>query len=117
VDEFESQILAEINQIKEQAQESVAELADQVFHAAQDLVSSPSVMKGEKTLGVKTGRLKRSLKQRVVQTPDGPIIEIFFDTTVAPHAKFVIQGTRKIKPHPILEIAASRVKDEEDLLT
>lgn len=114
--EFLKEVQAEIERVKDAASREAQDLADRVLREAQRLVSQKSVRDSESTLGVKTGRLRQALRKRMVQLPDGTIeFEIYFDATVAPHAKYVIQGTRYIKPHPILDIAADRVGGDDNL--
>jgi HK97 gp10 family phage protein len=114
--DFLSEVMAEISLVKEEAEKVADRVADKIVSEAQKLLSSSSITKSETTLGVKTGRLRQSLKKRVVRDAAGElVVEVYFDEKTAPHAKFVIQGTRHIKPHPILEAATVAAENEENL--
>jgi len=108
-----TEVRREITEARKEVEVEARRVADEILENARTLVSTRGVLKGETELGVKTGRLRRALKQRVVRDENGDLhVEVFFDETIAPHAKFVIQGTRKIKPHPILETAAVKAGEQ-----
>lgn len=112
--QFLKEMQAEIDEVKRLASKDADDIASQVLQEARRLCSRRSVRNSEETLGVKTGRLRQSLRKRMIQMPDGSVeVEVYFDPGVAPHAKWVIQGTRQIKPHPILEEAAMNVDSED----
>ncbi len=112
--DFLGELTGELEEARREVEVEAERVADAILSAAQDLVSRKGVLKSETELGVKTGRLRRSLKKRTVRNLDGEYqVEVYFDEKIAPHAKFVIQGTRKIKPHPILEAAAVKVENED----
>lgn len=113
---FEAVIREEMERAKTQARERVNEVARKIYDEAERLLSQPSLKHSEVTLGVKTGRLRRALKFRLEQGADGIEIRMWFDEAVAPHAKFVISGTRKIKPHPIFEQALAKVLGDDYVL-
>lgn len=112
--DFLKEIQAELEQVKQDANREGQRVADLVYENALEKLSQRSIKNAEEALGVKTGRLKQSLKRRVVVDPmTGEVsFEVYFDSNVAPHAKWVIQGTRKMKPHPILENAVSSIEEE-----
>lgn len=113
---FEAVIRKEMERAKTQVQEQVNEVVQRLYTEAEKLLSQPSLKRSEVTLGVKTGRLRRALKFRLEQSADGIEIRMWFDEAVAPHAKFVINGTRKIKPHPIFEQALAKVLGDDYVL-
>lgn len=117
--QFLQEVLSEIQQVERLAEREAEELAEKVLQEAKRLCSQRSVRNSESSLGVKTGRLRQSLRVRpCIHLPDGHteyVIE--FDEKIAPHAKYVIHGTRKIKPHSILEAAVVNVgKDDWEML-
>lgn len=114
--DFESIIRQEVERAKADVRAQADEILSQIYNEAERLVSQPSVKASELTLGVKTGRLKQSIKFTLTQTDGGIEIQMWFDTNIAPHAKFVIDGTRYIKPHPILDEAVLKVLGDDYLL-
>lgn len=113
---FEAIIREEIERAKTQVREQVNEVVQRIYNEAEKLLCQPSLKHSEVTLGVKTGRLRRALKFRLEQGAEGIEIRMWFDEAIAPHAKFVINGTRKIKPHPIFEQALAKVLGDEYVL-
>lgn len=113
---FEAIIKQEIDRAKTQVRGEISEVVQKLYAEAERLLSQPSLKRSEVTLGVKTGRLRRALKFRLEQSDNGIEIRLWFDEAVAPHAKFVINGTRKIKPHPIFEQALAKVLGDDYVL-
>lgn len=49
-----------------------------------------------------SGALRRSLKRKTTRLVHASKFEVFFDTTKAPHAEFVVMGTFKMLPRDVL---------------
>jgi hypothetical protein len=67
---------------------------------------------GSDSIGIKKGVLRRALRTNL--TSDS--VEVYFDTSVAPHALWVIKGTRYIKARPILDRALENVRINPEYL-
>jgi hypothetical protein len=114
--DFESVIRQEVERARADVKAQADEILSQIYQEAEKLLTQPSVKGSEVTLGVKTGRLRQALKFTLTQTDDGVEIQMWFDANIAPHAKFVINGTKFIKPHPILDEAVLKVLGDDYLL-
>lgn len=110
--EFVNQLKAEILFHQENLARMGFDWAKRVYEDAKRRLNAHSVKKAETDLNVKTGSLRASLKFSATIDSSGARYDIYFDEKIAPHAKFVVKGTRRIKPHLILETA---VNDQGDL--
>jgi len=105
-----------LNRIKERVEERAlsraVELRDKVYDTLYSLSSAVVPFENEYGVAVKTGALRRSI------TPTEPVrvnkttveAEVYFDTQVAPHAVFVLEGTEKMPARPIHLIALELIR-------
>ncbi len=109
--EFTKQLEAEITVHARNLAARGHQWAKRYVDTVKRMLGTSSVKQSEEVLGFKTGRLRNSLKTKLEASPDGISCEVYFDEKVAPHAKYVIRGTRYIKPHPVFERALDKIGD------
>ena len=107
--EFIRQLEAEITVHARNLAERGHQWAQRYLDSVKRQLGASSVRKSEDALGHKTGRLRDSLKVKQEVGPNGVTYDIYFDEKIAPHAKYVVRGTRHIKPHPVFERTFERM--------
>ena len=98
--------------VNNRAMEYAVELRDKVYDTLYSLSSAIIPFENEYGIAVKTGALRRSI------TPVDPVrvdknlieTEVYFDTQVAPHAVFVLEGTEKMPARPIHLVALELIR-------
>lgn len=99
-------------EVFQQAKELASELRNETYDTLYSICSAIAPFENQYGVAVKTGALRRSITPGGIERVNENLVqtEVFFDTSIAPHAVFVIEGTEKMEARPIHLIALELIR-------